>query len=213
MHEEIFLVDASVPVQQEEQLALHQVDFWQGEAEAIKTLDGSVSRPVLVLRAGIVQVLGGEDEGSQEDAVDGAAHALGDGRQASAQAAQEHERAHQCGHLDLRPGHQGHDERLDGWQRWHRVERVHGRRGRRRGLAMGADGAGADVGHLSLTSDDLRCLACEMRHHLPRHSLRHKLVQSCSVEGLIVHRAGCVAHIWTQVVWPWWIAEGSRTVK
>lgn len=56
---------------------------------------------MLVLGAGVVQVLCGEDQGGKEDAVDGASHALGHGGQTGTQTAEVDERAHEGGNLDL----------------------------------------------------------------------------------------------------------------
>ena len=81
--EKILLGDSRLPIQEEEQLTLHEVYLGEGEAEAVEPLDGRVPGPVLVLGTGVVEVLGCEDEGSQEDSVDGAAHALGHRRQTS----------------------------------------------------------------------------------------------------------------------------------
>lgn len=75
---EIGLCDAQIPAEQVQELLLHQVDFGQAEAEAVVAADSGVAGPVLVLRGGVVKVLGGENEGSEEDTVDGAAHALCD---------------------------------------------------------------------------------------------------------------------------------------
>ena len=102
--QEILLRDTSLPVQQEEQLTLHQVHLGQREAKSVKSFDSSIPSPMLVLRTRVIQVFGGEDQRSKEDPVDSASHALGDGWQAGPEAAQVHEGTHQGGHLDLRPG-------------------------------------------------------------------------------------------------------------
>jgi hypothetical protein len=59
MFEEIFLRHPGIPIQQVEQLAFHQIDFGQGKAEPIEAFDRGIARPMLVLGAGVVQVLGG----------------------------------------------------------------------------------------------------------------------------------------------------------
>ena len=82
---EVLGQDAEIPVEEEQQLFLHEIDFREGEAEAFVSADGRVSRPVLVLGGRVVEVLGRQDEGRQEDAVHGAAHALGDGWEARLQ--------------------------------------------------------------------------------------------------------------------------------
>jgi tRNA-binding EMAP/Myf-like protein len=77
----ILWVDAKVPVEEEEKLLLHEVDLGDGEAKVLVAADSTVPGPVLVLGRGVVEVLCSEDEGSQEDSVDGASHALGDRRE------------------------------------------------------------------------------------------------------------------------------------
>lgn len=99
---EVVLGDAELPLEKHEELLLHQVDLGLGElkvwgaevalacaAGALAAAGGDAARsvgvvpdlgvlgPVLVLWRGVVEVLGGEDESSQEDAVGGAAQALG----------------------------------------------------------------------------------------------------------------------------------------
>lgn len=149
--QEVLLRDTSLPVQEEEQLTLHQIHLGQGEPKSFPSLHGSVPSPVLVLWARVVQVLGGEDQRGQEDAVDSASHALGNGWQTSPEAAQVHQRAHQGGHLDLRPGDERCNEGFDGGKRRQGVGGIHWGCGGRRGLTMLADG----VGHMGFASDDL----------------------------------------------------------
>lgn len=60
--EEIFFGDAEIPVQKEEELAFHEIDLGKGEAKSFIALHYGVSGPMLVLRARVVEVLGGEDE-------------------------------------------------------------------------------------------------------------------------------------------------------
>lgn len=79
MRAQIQVCDAQVPIQQEQQLFLHQVDLRQREAESVVPAHGRIPRPMFVLRRRVVEVLGGQDEGGEEDAVHGAAHPLGDG--------------------------------------------------------------------------------------------------------------------------------------
>ena len=76
--EEILLGDAQVPVQKEEELAFHEVDLREREAETFESLHCSVTGPMLVLGTGVVQIFGGQDERGEEDAMDSAAHALCD---------------------------------------------------------------------------------------------------------------------------------------
>ena len=70
---QVLLGDAQVPVQEEQELLLHQVDLGAREAKGLEAAHVGVVGPVLVLGRRIVEVLGGEDKGGQEDAVDGAA--------------------------------------------------------------------------------------------------------------------------------------------
>lgn len=98
--EQFLLRHTGLPVQQKEQLTFHQVHLGQRETKVI-SLHSSVPSPVLVLGAGVVQVLSGEDQRSKEDPVDGATHALGHGRQTGTQAAEVDEGAHERGDLDL----------------------------------------------------------------------------------------------------------------
>ena len=72
----IILSDSEIPVEQAKQLLLHQVDFGQAEAEAVKPTNSSVSSPMLVLWRRVVEVLSGEDERCKENAVGCALHAL-----------------------------------------------------------------------------------------------------------------------------------------
>lgn len=88
--DELGFLDAEIVVEEIEELAFHEV--WHIEVSSVYLLwmkrlqltrlgsreQASISVPVLVLGARIVQVLGGYDEGSQEDAVSGAVHALCD---------------------------------------------------------------------------------------------------------------------------------------
>lgn len=78
---EVFKVDSEIPVEKEEELFFHEIYFGDGEAEVGEAPHAGVARPVLVLRRAVVEVLCGEDERGQEDSVDGAAHAFGNGRQ------------------------------------------------------------------------------------------------------------------------------------
>jgi len=79
---EVLGVNAKVPVKKEEELLLHEVDFSDGESKVFVATDGSVPGPVLVLWGRVIEVLSSKDQRSQEDPVDGAAHALGNGRKA-----------------------------------------------------------------------------------------------------------------------------------
>lgn len=110
----ILLGDVELPVEKIEQLLFHQVDLRQGEAESRVVFEEAVAGPILVLGRAVVDVFGGEDEASEEDAVKGAGHAFGHGRQPTAEPVQVHERAHQRRHLHLRLLHDGGNEDFDG---------------------------------------------------------------------------------------------------
>jgi hypothetical protein len=108
--EEVFFGDPSVKVEQEEQLSLHQVDLSQSEAEAFVSLYTCVSGPMFVLGARVVQVLGCEDQGGEEDAMYSASHALGNWWQSSLKSGKVDEGGHQCWNLHRRFVDQGGDE-------------------------------------------------------------------------------------------------------
>lgn len=94
VHHELLLFDSEIVVKKVEELLLHQVDLGLREKS-------SVLGPVLVLGRRVVEVLGGDNEGSEEDTVTGAMHALGDARKPRPQALQVDESAEQGGHLDV----------------------------------------------------------------------------------------------------------------
>src|ERR1700712_4063269 len=65
---EIFWSDSQVPVEEVEQLLLHEVDFGDGKAKVGEVANGCVASPVLVLWRRVVEVLGREDKRGKEDA-------------------------------------------------------------------------------------------------------------------------------------------------
>ncbi len=111
---EIFGVDSKVPIEEEKELFFHQIHFGDGESEAVKAFDGGVACPVFVLGRRVVEILRREDEGGQEDAVDGAAHTFGDGWKPLLEAREVHQRGHQGRNLNVRAVYQRLDE---GFQR------------------------------------------------------------------------------------------------
>lgn len=145
-------VDAEVPVEEEEELLLHEVDLGDGEAEVVVAAHSAVASPVLVLWGRVVEVLGGKDEGSKEDAVGGALHALGDRRKTGPEAGEIDQAGHQSGDLDVRTLDEGCDELFDRWQE--RFPGLVGRRGRRCGRQA--------LVKRSFTSDDLCGFLCEV---------------------------------------------------
>lgn len=98
---EVVGVDAEIPVEKEKELLLHEVDLGDGEAEVVVAPDGAVPGPVLVLGGRVVQVLGGKDERSQKDPVNGATHALGNGRETRFESAEVDQRRHERGDLHM----------------------------------------------------------------------------------------------------------------
>ena len=78
--EEILICDSQIPVKEEEELLLHEVNFCDGEAEALEAFHRRIPCPVFILGRAVIQVLGREDERGEENAVDGATHSFGDWR-------------------------------------------------------------------------------------------------------------------------------------
>jgi len=111
--EQVGLGHVEVPVEQTEKLLLHEVDFGDAEAKVVVAADGGVTGPVLVLGGGVVEVLCSEDERCEEDAVDGATHALGDRRKTLCQAVEVDERSHERWDLDVRASNESADEELN----------------------------------------------------------------------------------------------------
>jgi hypothetical protein len=92
--EEIFLSHSQVEVEEEKELSFHQVDFCQAEAKALITLHACIPGPVLVLWARVIQIFGRQDKRGQENAVDGAAHALGNWWESGSKSLEVHKRCH-----------------------------------------------------------------------------------------------------------------------
>lgn len=113
MVEEIFLRHAEVEVEEVEQLSFHEVDLDQTKAKAVVTLDAGVSGPVLVLGTRVVDILGGKDQGSEEDAMNCATHALGNRREARSKPVEVNEGCHQGGDLHRGPVDDRDDERFE----------------------------------------------------------------------------------------------------
>jgi hypothetical protein len=111
--EEVGLGHVEVPVEETKELLLHEVDFGDAEAKVVVAADGGVTGPVLVLGRGVVEVLCREDERGEEDAVDGAAHALCNRRKTLCQAVEVDERSHESWYLDVRASDESADEKLD----------------------------------------------------------------------------------------------------
>lgn len=95
VNEEILVCDSQVPVQQEQELFLHQVHLRVGKPESFILVHQRVAGPVLVLRRGVVQVLGRQDQRGQENPVYGAPHSLCYGGQSLLQSGEVDQRAHE----------------------------------------------------------------------------------------------------------------------
>lgn len=96
---QVLLGDSQIPIQQEQELLLHQVHFRQRKPKSIKAAHDAVPSPMLVLWRGIVQVLGGKDERCEEYTVDRAAHALCYGWKAFLESLEVDQAGHQSGNL------------------------------------------------------------------------------------------------------------------
>lgn len=59
MEVEVIFCDSQVPLEQSQELLLHEIHFGQSEAKVLKATDGSVSSPMFVLWRGVIEVLGG----------------------------------------------------------------------------------------------------------------------------------------------------------
>jgi hypothetical protein len=101
--EEVLLSDEQVPVEEEEELAFHEIDLGEREAKIVVSPHCGITGPMFVFGAGVIKLLGGKYERSKENAVDSAAHALGDWRQTRTQTTEIDQTAHESGYLHLRP--------------------------------------------------------------------------------------------------------------
>lgn len=157
VNHELVLLDSEVVVEQIEKLLLHEIDLGLRE-------ESGVVSPVLVLGRRVVEVLGGDDEGSEEDTVTSAVHALGNARQPRPQALQVNKGAEEGGHLNVGPLDEQSDEGLQAGKavdlelaRWVGLSRGDGTCwcGRRR------------IGRLCRTAlDDVGSLIGEVDNHL-----------------------------------------------
>ena len=185
MQQEILLRDTGLPIHQEQQLPLHEVHFRHREPKPTIPLDGGIPGPVLVLGTGVVEVLRGQDQAGQEDAMNGAAHALGDGGQTGAQTSQIDQGGHERGCLHLGASDERCNEDFDRGQWWYRGipnidirAVVQGGRARGRWLLIGQHGR--------FTADDQRCLTSQMRDHVAVDRERHEFLEG------FVHGRCCI---------------------
>lgn len=115
---QVVLGDSQVPLEQEQQLLLHQVDLGAGEAKGVVGgVHVGVVGPVLVLGRAVVEVLGGQDQGGQEDAVGGASQAAGHGLQLGLEAVEVDQGRHESWDLDVGGDDQLGDELFQRGQR------------------------------------------------------------------------------------------------
>ena len=78
--EEILVGYSQIPVEEEEKLLFHKVNFGDRETETLVAFHRRIPSPVFILRGAVIQVLGRQDERSEENAVDCATHPFGDWR-------------------------------------------------------------------------------------------------------------------------------------
>ena len=78
--EEILVCDSQIPIEEEEELLFHEINLRDGKAETLKAFHRRISSPVFILGRAVIQILGREDERSEENSVDGATHSFGDWR-------------------------------------------------------------------------------------------------------------------------------------
>lgn len=121
----ILLLNPQIPAEQAKQLPLHLVDLCSAEREVgndAATVIGDdgyicVPGPVLVLGRAVVQVLSGQNQSGQEDAMRSATAASGVRLQASLESGEVDQGRHQSGDLDVGTDYQASDELLEGWHR------------------------------------------------------------------------------------------------
>lgn len=118
---EILFGDDQIPFQELQKLLLHQVDLGSREAKWLVSSYVGVFGPVLVLGRRVVEELGGKDERSQEDSVDGASETLGHGWKSLLESGQVDQGSHEGGDLDVGSSHQRRDELLERWELRERV--------------------------------------------------------------------------------------------
>lgn len=59
--EEILVRYSQIPVEEEEELLFHEINFCDREAETLEAFDRRIPSPMFVLGGAVVQVLGRED--------------------------------------------------------------------------------------------------------------------------------------------------------
>ena len=111
---QVLLRNSKIPLKEEEELLLHGVDFLAVEAELI-VLGGHVSVvcPVLVLGRAVIEILGGQDERGEEDAMSSASDAASLGLQTRLEAVEVDQTRHESRDLDIRGDDQLGDEVLN----------------------------------------------------------------------------------------------------
>lgn len=100
----VFIGNSNVPVQEVEQLSLHQVDVLQRKKPI------GVLSPMDIFRRRIVVEFGSEDQTTQEDAVSGTRQALSVLWKLQLQLVQVNKSSHQCACVDIGVADQATDE-------------------------------------------------------------------------------------------------------
>jgi hypothetical protein len=99
MVEEVIFSHAKVEIEEIEELSLHEIDFGQAEAKSVIPLDAGIPGPVLVLRTGVVEVLGSKNQRGKEDAMDCTTHALCNWRKTRSETVEVYQGCHQGWYL------------------------------------------------------------------------------------------------------------------
>lgn len=189
---QVVLRDSQVPFQEEEQLLLHEVHLGAAKSKAVSLgVDVGVSGPVLVLWRAVVEVLGGEDEGGEEDAVGGASKTTSHGLKLSLEASEVDKSRHESGNLDVGGNNKLSDEFLDSRQISLSYQdtglaslTVLGRRGRRQVLLvlLRLNILGLGGHEFGIARDNVVSGVGEVCDHFAANGLVDELVESHLVE-------------------------------
>lgn len=182
---EVLLSNSQVPLEKEEKLLLHEVDLGAAEAKVVAVSgDVAVVGPVLVLGRAVVEVLGGEDESSEEDSVGGTSQASGHGLKLGLEAAKVDEGRHEGGDLDV-----GRDDELSDELLKSRKAAIFGSNGpglgapgRSREVMSGVDGSGRHEGRVA--GNDVVGGFGKIGDHVATHRLVDELLEGNLVELL-----------------------------
>lgn len=78
--EKILVCDSQIPVQEEEELLFHEVNFCDREAETLEAFHRRIPSPVFIFGRAVIQIFGRKDERGEKNAMDSATHSFGDWR-------------------------------------------------------------------------------------------------------------------------------------